>query len=103
MTHDTLGSDLRHVLVGLMDALAAAVAQSGGDRISEVARISGCQLLVGVGHGWRISRLREQIKNTAGHQARPLARARNRASFEAAFFLQALDALGVEVLRLKDD
>jgi hypothetical protein len=64
MAHNALGSDLRHVLVSLMDSLATAVPQSEGDRISQVVRISGCQLFVGVGHGDTIADALEQIKNT---------------------------------------
>jgi hypothetical protein len=38
-----------------MDSLATAVAQGESDGISEIARISGCELLVSVGHGGTIA------------------------------------------------
>jgi hypothetical protein len=44
-----------------------------------------------------------ELAERMGEERRNLTNKINRASFEAAFFLQALDALGVEVLRPKDD
>jgi hypothetical protein len=51
MAHDSLGRDPSHVLVSLMDPLATAELQRECDGVGEVARIGGCELLAGVGHG----------------------------------------------------
>jgi hypothetical protein len=55
MAHDPLGRDRCQVLIGLMDPLATALAQGEGDGVCEVGRISGCELLVSVGHADRIA------------------------------------------------
>jgi hypothetical protein len=55
VTHDPLRSYRGHVLVGLMDALAAFEPQGEGDRIGEVFRIGWGELVVGVGHDRKIA------------------------------------------------
>jgi hypothetical protein len=48
---DPLGGDLRHVFVGLVHPLLPAIAQREGDRLGQVARIGGGELVVvGLGH-----------------------------------------------------
>ena len=44
VTHDPLGSDSRHVFIGLMDAPAPLKPERIGDRIGEVFRIGGASL-----------------------------------------------------------
>ena len=47
---DPLGGDLRHVLVGLMHPLFAAIAKGESDCLGKVMRVGGRKLVV-VGHG----------------------------------------------------
>ena len=47
---DPLGGDLRHVLVGLMHPLFAAIAQGESDCLGKVVRVGGRKLVV-VGDG----------------------------------------------------
>jgi hypothetical protein len=56
VAHHALGSDGGHVFVGLMDALSAFEPQREGNRGSEVARIGGRELVVGIGHERTIAR-----------------------------------------------
>ena len=51
-----------HILVSLMDPLAAVVAQSKGQRLGEVARVGGREL-VSIGHARTIAASREHSKN----------------------------------------
>ncbi len=53
---DPLGGDLRHVLVGLMHTLFAAIAQGESDCPRKVVRVGGRELIV-VGHGANVARL----------------------------------------------
>ncbi len=62
MLDDPLGGDLRHVLVGLMHPLFAAIAQGESDCLSKVVRVSGSERVV-VGHCARIAAEPEHSKN----------------------------------------
>jgi hypothetical protein len=62
MSHDTLGGYGSHVLVGLMNALAALEFERESNGVGEVSRIGGCELLI-VGHGHTIAPTRERSKN----------------------------------------
>ena len=57
-----LGDDLGHDLGGVMDPLAALVAECEGKRRGKVGRVSGSEL-VGVGHRWTITERSERSKN----------------------------------------
>jgi len=56
VAHNALRSDSGHVLIGLMNTLAAFEPQGQGDSISEVARVGWRELVVGVGHLRTIAR-----------------------------------------------
>jgi hypothetical protein len=53
---NALGGDSRHVLVGMMDALATFELQSEGNSIGEVARVCGSQLIGRAGYCRTIAR-----------------------------------------------
>ena len=63
--HKALGDDLRHDLVGVVDALAALVSKRIGQRRGQVGRVGGREL-VGVGHRRTIAEARERSKNMRG-------------------------------------
>jgi hypothetical protein len=56
--HKPLGDDLGHDPVGVVDALVTWKAERKGERVREVGRVGGSEI-VGVGHG----RMIEQTKN----------------------------------------
>ncbi len=62
MVDKPLGDDLGHDLGGVMDPLAALVAECEGKRRDKVGRVSGSEL-VGVGHRWTITERSERSKN----------------------------------------
>jgi hypothetical protein len=53
VAHNPPAGDGGHVFIGIVDAPATLEPQREGDRVSEVARIGGRELLVGVRHGGR--------------------------------------------------
>ena len=59
------GDDLRHDLIGVVDALAAPVSKRIGNRAGQVGRVGGREL-VGVGHRRTIAGKRERGKNMRG-------------------------------------
>jgi hypothetical protein len=65
MSHDTLGGYGSHVLVGLMNALAALEFERESNGVDKVSRIGGRELIV-VGHVRTIAPRREQSKNVLG-------------------------------------
>src|SRR5208283_495191 len=70
MLNKPLSDDLGHDLVRVVDALPALEAQREGDRIGEVGRVGGREL-VGVGHAGRIASGRERNKNNYAFRPSP--------------------------------
>jgi len=63
MLHKALGDDLRHDLIGVVDAIVALKAQREGERGGEVVGRRGREAFGGLGHGPTIDRERERRKN----------------------------------------
>src|SRR5271165_4104653 len=61
---EPLGDDLRHDLIRVVDALAALVAQGEGERVGDVGRVGGRELVSM--HRARIAERSERNKNMAG-------------------------------------
>ena len=68
MLHESLGDDLGHDLVGVVDALATLKSQREGEGVGEVGRIGGSEL-VGVQRAPRVAAPAEQSKNVASRRS----------------------------------
>ena len=54
MLNEALRHDRGHEFVGAVDALASIEPQGEGERVGDVSRVRGCQL-VGIGHALTIA------------------------------------------------
>jgi hypothetical protein len=66
--HKPLGDDLRHELVGVVDSLAALIAQGERESVGDVIGGGGREAFGRVGHQGSVAEPRERSKNKTGRR-----------------------------------